>query len=240
MIYASLAGGTRELWLRKAGEPPRQITNNADIGFYSTPTVCPDGRTILYGAGRLGAALIWRVDADGGKPELLISTGTNGGPSCSPDGKWVYYNALGKHYSLWRVPVTGGMPEQITQFPSVFPHVSPDGKRVAYGIEDPNRSGYGIVPASGGQPLKRFEISHVSPGGVAVIRWSPSSDAIDFVDTREGVSNIWRQPVEGGLPRQVTDFNSGFIYNFVWLPNGRDLAVARGATSSDIVRIQNF
>ena len=88
MIYASLAGGTRELWMRKAGDPARQITNNADLGFFATPSVCPDGRTIVYGAGRLGSALIWKLDADGGKPETLVPTGTNGGPSCSPDGKW--------------------------------------------------------------------------------------------------------------------------------------------------------
>jgi len=158
----------------------------------------------------------------------------------SSDGKWVYYNALGKHYSLWRVRSTGGRPEQLTQFPSTFPHASPDGKWVAYEIADPNRSGFGIVPPGGGQPVKTFAISNSSPGGVAVIHWSPASDAIDFVDTREGVSNIWRQPIEGGAPQQVTDFSSGLIFNFVWLPNGKDMAVARGSTSSDIVRIQNY
>jgi hypothetical protein len=30
------------------------------------------------------------------------------------------------------------------------------------------------------------------------------------------------------------------IFNFVWLPNGKDMAVARGSTSSDVVRIQDF
>ncbi len=240
LLYASLAGGTRQLWLRKAGGTPRQITTDADLGFFSTPSICPNGRTIVYGAGRYGSASIWRVDADGGKPEPLIPPGTNGGPSCSPDGKWVYYNALGKYYSLWRVPATGGRPEQFTQFPSVFPYPSPDGKWVAYGINDPNRSGFGIVPASGGKPAKEFDISHSSLAGAAVMRWSPASDAIDFVDAQEGVSNVWRQPIAGGPPRQVTDFSSGLIFNFVWLPNGKDMAVARGSTSSDVVRIRDF
>jgi hypothetical protein len=111
---------------------------------------------------------------------------------------------------------------------------------VAYGIADPNRSGFGIVPASSGQPAKVFEISHSIVGGAAIMRWSPASDAIDFVDAQEGVSNVWRQPIAGGPPRQVTDFSSGLIFNFVWLPNGKDMAVARGSTSSDVVRIRDF
>jgi serine/threonine protein kinase/Tol biopolymer transport system component len=240
MVFASLASGTRELWFRKPGDPPRQITTDADLGFFSTPSVCPDGRTIVYGAGRLGSALIWRVDAEGGKPEVLVPTGTNGGPSCSPDGRWVYYNALQKYYSLWRISTTGGRREQLTHFPSIFPHVSPDGKWVEYVIGDPNRSGFGIVPASGGQPAKEFDLSYSSPAGVAVMRWSPDSDAIAFVDTRDGVSNVWRQPIQGGAPQKVTDFDSGLIFDFVWLPNGKDMAVARGGTRSDVVRIQNF
>jgi DNA-binding winged helix-turn-helix (wHTH) protein/Tol biopolymer transport system component len=240
MLYASLAGGTRQLWLRKPGGEARQITTDAELGFFSTPSICPDGRTIVYGAGRYGSASIWRLDADGERPDPLIPPGTNGGPSCSPDGKWVYYNALGKYYSVWRVPATGGRPEQLTHFPSVLPYASPDGKLVAYEIADPNRSGFGIVPASGGQPAKVFEVSHAILSGAGVMRWSPASDAIDFVDARAGVSNIWRQPIEGGAPQQVTDFSSGVIFNFVWLPNGKDMAVARGSTSSDVVRIQDF
>ena len=240
MIFASLAGGARELWFRKPDDPPRQITTDADLGFFSTPSVCPGGHTIVYGAGRLGSSLIWRVDVEGGRPEALVPTGTNGGPSCSPDGKWVYYNALQKYYSLWRVSVTDGRREQLTHFPSIFPHVSPDGKWVAYVIGDPSRNGFGIVPASGGEPAKEFDLSYSSPAGVAVMRWSPASDAIAFVDTRDGVSNVWRQPIEGGAPQKVTDFSSGLIFDFVWLPNGKDMAVARGATSSDVVRIQNF
>jgi DNA-binding winged helix-turn-helix (wHTH) protein/Tol biopolymer transport system component len=241
MIFASLAGGTRELWLRKPGGPPLEITTDADLSYFSTPSVCPGGRTIVYGAGRYGSSLVWRVDVDGGKPEALLPTGgTNGSPSCSPDGKWVYYDALGKHFSVWRVPAAGGRPEQLTQFPSWYPHASPDGKWIAYIIGDANRSGFGIVPASGGRPAKEFEVSNSSPNGAMVIRWSPASDAIDFVDTRDGVSNVWRQPMEGGALRQVTDFSSGLIFNFVWLPDGKDMAVARGSTSSDVVRIRDF
>src|SRR5207248_77368 len=121
-----------------------------------------------------------------------------------------------------------------------FPHASPDGKWIAYLVADPKRSALGIIPASGGPPTKTVDVSYSSPGGDAVIRWSPAGDTIDYVDTRNGVSNVWRQSLNGGWPQQVTNFKSGLIFNFVWLPGGRDLAVARGSTTRDAVRIRNF
>jgi Tol biopolymer transport system component len=240
LIYASMSTGARELWVLDNGTHPQQITTDADIAFFSTPSMCPDGRTVLYGAGPLRNANVWRVNITGGKPKALTPGGTNGGPSCSPDGKWAYFNALGQYYMLWRVPIEGGAAEQLTRFPSTFPHVSPDGKWLAYIIEEPKRTGFGIVSASGGSPFKTLDAARSSPGGAAVFRWSPSGDAIDYVDTRNGVSNIWRQSLDGGPPREVTDFNAGLIFNFVWLPGGRDLAVARGSTTSDVVRIRDF
>jgi Tol biopolymer transport system component len=240
MVYASLSAGTRELWTAENGARPRQITTDADLGFFSMPSVCPDGHTIVYGAGRLGNASIWRVDSESRRPEALVSSGTNGGPICSPDGKWVYFNSLAKYYTLWRIPLAGGAAEQLTQFPSTFPHVSPDGKWIAYLVADPMRSAFGIIPATGGPPAKTIDVSYSSPGGDAVIRWSPTGEAIDYVDTRDGVSNIWRQPINGESPQRVTNFNSGLIFNFVWLPGGRDLLIARGSAGRDVVRIRNF
>jgi Tol biopolymer transport system component len=65
-------------------------------------------------------------------------------------------------------------------------------------------------------------------------------DAIDYIDARDGVANIWRQPLDGGQPHQISDFTSGLIFNFAWSTNGKDLAVARGSTTSDVVRIRHF
>jgi Tol biopolymer transport system component len=102
------------------------------------------------------------------------------------------------------------------------------------------RSAFGIIPATGGPPAKTIDVSNSSPGGDAVIRWSPTGEAIDYVDTRDGVSNIWRQPINGESPQRVTNFNSGLIFNFVWLPGGRDLLIARGSAGRDVARIRNF
>ncbi len=240
IVYASLGGETREIWITSKAGSPEQVTTDADLTFFSTPSACPDGHTIVFGAGHFGDAPILRVDTNGGKPQAIFSSGTNGGPSCSPGGKWVYFNSLGKYYTLWRVPVQGGKAEQLTHFASDLPVASPDGKWIAFSVGDPNRSAFGIIPATGGEAVKTFDIPYLSPTGNAIMRWSPPGDAIDYVDTRGGVSNIWRQSLQGGSPVELTKLNSGLIFNFVWLSNGRDLAVARGNKSSDVVRIRHF
>jgi Tol biopolymer transport system component len=94
LLYASLTGGNRELWVFNKGNHPRQVTAGADIGFFSTPVVCRNGRTIVFATGLLGSANVLSLDIDGGTPKALGPAGTNGAPSCSPEGKWVYFNAL--------------------------------------------------------------------------------------------------------------------------------------------------
>ena len=71
-------------------------------------------------------------------------------------------------------------------------------------------------------------------------RWAPGGEAIDCVLTRNGVSNIWRQNLAGGAPKQVTKFEWGQIFNFEWSRDGRQLALTRGRESSDVILIRNF
>jgi len=55
-----------------------------------------------------------------------------------------------------------------------------------------------------------------------------------------GVSNIWRLPLDGGEPRQLTAFATQRITSFAVSRDGKRLAPARGTTSSDVVLIRNL
>ena len=63
--------------------------------------------------------------------------------------------------------------------------------------------------------------------------------ALTYVETRDGVSNIWGQPIEGGPPKQLTDFKSDLIFSFDWSRDGT-LACARGTQNADVVLISGF
>jgi serine/threonine protein kinase/Tol biopolymer transport system component len=204
------------------------------------PADCGDGPYIVLQAYRDEKVNVWRMDADGSNRVQLTDEGFAGIPSCSPDGKWVFYVVSGDQ-SLWRIPIDGGKPTQLNIHDrnGLRARVSPDGKLVAYmawGATSSSPNVLAVVPLDGGQPLYRFEF----PAGAAGLRWAPVEPALDYFMTRGGVSNIWRQPLAGGQPRQITNFQSGEIFSFDWSRGGKQLAVARGATSQDAILMKDF
>ena len=83
----------------------------------------------------------------------------------SPDGKYIYYN--GSHtgtMQLWRMNPDGSGREQLTndQYNNWFPHISPDGKWIAFisfrqDVSPNDHPSYKrvmlrLMPASGGEP----------------------------------------------------------------------------------------
>ena len=163
ILFASLAGGTRELWvMNEDGRRARQLTRNANLQFYSTPSVCPDGRTIVFasslGSPNIWDTTIWKIDMEGGKPSALTKPGPHGAPTCAPDGKWVVYNGWHNGMSaLWKVPLNGGAEQTLTNYSSGNPAISPDGKWIAFtDPSDPNQFKLGVSAVGGNEPARRF------------------------------------------------------------------------------------
>jgi Tol biopolymer transport system component len=64
--------------------------------------------------------------------------------------------------------------------------------------------------------------------------------ALMYVEDRAGVSNLWSLPIDGGARRQLTDFKSDRIYNYIWSRDGSQLICVRGVDVSDAVLISGF
>ena len=75
-----------------------------------------------------------------------------------------------------------------------------------------------------------------SPG----LRWTPDGRALTFVDTVNGVSNIWSLPLDGGALKQLTDFKTDQIFWFDVSRDGKQLALSRGTVTSDVILIRDF
>jgi len=200
------------------------------------------------------------MDADGSNPIRIADETIANGPQCSLDGKWIVY-LRGPSWTPVRVTITGEKPPEVLVQDSVAAgsaavsigldnsvEISPDGKLIAYltwpnsPVENPASPSASkpnqlkVIPSGGGTPLYQFDW----PGSASDPRWAPGGEAVEYVLTKNGVSNIWQQKLTGGPPKQITNFESGLIFDFDWSRDGRQLALTRGSQSSDVILISNF
>jgi Tol biopolymer transport system component len=96
-----------------------------------------------------------------------------------------------------------------------------------------------IIPIGGGEPLKVFEPTpNAIAGWDGKIQWTPDGNSVAYLDQRDGVGNIWLQPLDGTSPKQLTDFKDSQIFSFDWLADGR-LITSRGTKTGDAVLIKD-
>ena len=235
LVYSSDSSGNWDIWTRGTStDDERQLTTNQSANVL--PSVSPDGKYVLFTSNRSGQINIWRMNIDGANPRPLTGGNYDYTPSISPDGRWVaYVHEAGGQKSVWRVSIDGGQPLQLTNQESDIPVFSPDGKMIAcsYG-----NNKVAIIPADGGLPIETFDIPTpfvIGPG----VQWSLDGRALIYVETQEGVSNIWSQPIAGGSPKQLTHFKSDEILSFALSRDGQ-FAISRGMETGNVVLITNF
>ena len=202
---------------------------------YLSMSACGD-RYLVFDSFEDNKLRLLRTDADGSNTLKLSDDVFNS--TCSPDGKWVLFDSVHK---LYRVPIDGGTPVEIFSSANGISSavISPDGKWIAFGYQEllpaPTFK-LAVIPADGGAPVKVF----VRPIGASRLQWSPDQKSIQYLLTRHGATNVWEQPLAGGQPRPVTDFTSGQIFDFAWTRDGKDLLLAKGENTSDVLLISNF
>ena len=252
---AFAAGNGNILSVKQDGSGRTLLTPNQQLN--SSPSACGDGRYVVFTSYREQKQGIWRMDADGSNPVRIVDETLAQGPLCSPDGKWVVY-LRGPVWFPIRVPIGGEKPPQIIAQDSVAAspiygagfllptQISPDGKLFAYlkwsdpGVNPPPTGSkplvLKVIPLGGGAPVHQFDWPALAVGP----RWAPKGDALQYVLTKNGVSNLWEQKLAGGAKKQITNFQSGLIFDFAWSQDGKQLALSRGTTSSDVILISNF
>jgi Tol biopolymer transport system component/DNA-binding winged helix-turn-helix (wHTH) protein len=237
IVYSSRTSDGRDIWIIDAdGKNQKQLTLNRRIN--NQPAVSPDGRHIFFLSDRTGVPHIWRMDLDGGNQSQSTNGAGEQSPSCSPDGRWVLYMTVFGEPSIWKVPADGGQPVQLSDKLLRYPSVSPDGQQVAclFSENDNAPPRLAIVPFEGGQPLKTFDVG----ANYSKLYWMPDGRAITYVDTRNGVSNVVVQSLDGGAPKPLTDFKSDIIFAWELSRDGKQLVLSRGIETRDVIIISNF
>jgi len=241
IVYTSLIHGAPSIWVMTAqGTGNKQLT--LDSSSNSFPSATSDARYVVFVSDRSRFTSVWRMDIDGNNAKQLTNGDDDSWAWCSPDGQWVVYHslALGKR-TLRRVSINGGDSEQLTDYISICPVVSRDGRWISCYYRPETKAPWklAIIPFDGGPPVKTFDV----PQNVvlqSLMRLTPDGLALAYITSRNGISNIWLQPLDGTSPKQLTNFKSDQIFWFDWSPDGRQLAVSRGAVTSDVVLIKDL
>ncbi|HWB98524.1 MAG TPA: hypothetical protein VG672_17560, partial [Bryobacteraceae bacterium] len=237
LVYASDATGSAEIWTMDAnGKNLRQLTSGPGRSY--GPSVSPDGRTIVFHSNRGGVWNIWKMDASGRNPAQLTHDSSDSTfAKFMPDGAGLVYQHLGDdaRQSIWKIPLQGVSSVRLTSTHTMYPAVSSRGLIAVWSSlkpEEPARV-IAVYQPGAAEPLRLFGFPINRMPGM-FLRWMPQSDAISYIETIDGVSNIWMQPIAGGPPKMLTNFTAGRIYSFDWSRDGR-LAYSQGMTTSDVV-----
>jgi Tol biopolymer transport system component len=183
------------------------------------------------------------MDLSGNNQVRLGTDALSGGqftPYMSADGRWVTYTNEqrinlkiptdgGAAVSVFDVPTGQPLPELPPNFHD--PTLSPDGRVVMGHYQDMSAGGErtAIVPLEPAGPFKLF------PNVFTGAQWTADGRSIIYMDNRRQTGNLWRQPIGGGTPVQITHFDSEQIFRFAYSRDGKQLAVSRGSTISDVV-----
>jgi Tol biopolymer transport system component len=162
-------------------------------------------------------------------------------PVGSADGRSIVFQSDRSGAStIWKVDIDGGSPVQLTNRQSEFPLISPDGKSIAYFYTDDQSNSQptiAIIPVDGGNPVKTVQLPQtVQP---LWFGWTPDGRSIAYIDNGSGLLNIWSKPIDGGAPKQLTNFKSVLVNSFA-ISRDNKIAVYRFSATRDVVLIKDF
>jgi Tol biopolymer transport system component len=133
----------------------------------------------------------------------------------------------------------GGEPQELAGYFAYWPSVSPDGKMIACLGRVGSKREILILPVAGGEPLKRLEFRGTDLSGTR-IKWIPDGKAVIYPTVLDGPTVILKQPLEGGVPEEITRFEDDELFDFGYSSDGQYLAVTRGSWQHDVVLINDL
>jgi len=244
ILYASDASGIADIFETTPSRGDEKPLTSAGGRNYA-PVVSPDNRYLVFHSNRTGVFQIWKGDRDGSRPkQLTFETTESTWPALSPDGKWIIFQHADPNspFKLWRVSIDGGTPERITDGIAIRPTVSPDGKLIAFWQRDDLQNArwrLKVVQFEGGATFNIFDVAPtVQVQWDTPLHWSSDGQYVTYIDHAGGIDNIWGQPIAGGTPKQLTNFEDGRIFSFDWAKDG-SLVASRGVITSDVVLIKD-
>jgi Tol biopolymer transport system component len=244
ILYTAPSGEQSDIWIVNVdGSAGKQLTSDA----YTEGLGCvsPDERFVVFSSNRTGNFNLWTLEITTGEQrQLTEGSGNDSQPICSADGQSVLFRSLRQGKSTyWKIPFSGGKPEQLSDKSASWAAISPDGRLVAlrYVDEQSKVNKIAVLSSAGGEPMKTLDVS-VSFRDVG-LGWSADSRSIIYAEGHgvgeNSADNIWSVSIDGGAPKQLTNFTSGLIFAFKISPDSKQIALSRGSQTDDVILLRD-
>ena len=219
-----------DLYLADAhtGKIIRKITNTAtDPHFESLQFLTSAGawdaagKRFVFPGISSGQPVLTIVNADTGNRDREIKLKDLDevlNPAWSPDGKLIAFSGLvGGLNDLFVYDLAAGTTRRLTTdaFAELDPAWSPDGRRIAFSTDrfstnldalDMGQLRIAVIDLATGAVRDAAGFDHaknISP------QWSADGQSLYFLSDRDGITNIYRAPLDGGAPAQLTNVLTG-------------------------------
>jgi Tol biopolymer transport system component len=213
LLWVSGREGSRDVYrqaISRSGRPrgaPERVTSG--LGALSL-SLSRDGRHLAYATLRT-TSNVWAVDIPRGTPvpgsaarPVTRGDQTVETAEISPDGKWLAFDSnRGGNYDIWRMPVAGGEPVQVTTNPAndFAPAWAPDGRSLSFqSMRNGNRDLFTIAVDGTderqrtGSPAEELD-SHWSPDGKSLVYEAVTRDldVLRVLDLADGTTrDLWQ------------------------------------------------
>ena len=208
--------------LEPGGEARAITTGDEDRFLFD---VSPDGEWIVHGIESAGNDDIHLTRVDGTESRPLVTSPVDDDAArWSPDGSTIaFLSNRGGDFNLFTIDVESGETMQLTTIPAQLPRWSPSGDRIAFvSVGEGSAPDLWVVPADGGEPARVTNGARAAPW----IRWSPAGESLLYTGAQPGGvgSAVFRVPVDGGPPVQLTPDSVEEAWYPEWSPDGSAIA----------------
>jgi Tol biopolymer transport system component len=206
----------------------RPLTYPHNQQFDCDPVFSPDGATVAFARGPMGAFLsdLFVQKVDGGQP-LRLTTGNSGGDCAwTEDGKEIMFDSSARGVQgLWRISATGGTPRPIAASGDAYePSISRRGNQLAYQVFKQWDTVWRLELKDQRHALAPPVRLLSGRGIIWKPSYSPDGKKIAFESNRMGYVDIWICDNDGSNCSQLTA-RRGTTSTARWSPDGRYLAL---------------
>ncbi len=194
-----------DLWSVPVKQGDRPNSKDAErltewAGIDSEPLWNPDGKSFYFTSDREGSQRLYQMVVETKKVTPVTAVDSDVlGLKISPDKKHLTFWIAGQNGGMYRVPVAGGSPEKVMDFPRLFRYEassdyawSPDGRYLAYSKRLP-ASSVNIwiydTQTKTDHNITRIASNQLFPS------FSSDGKYLYFVGDREGGNGIWVVPL---------------------------------------------